>query len=46
MYLKYFGILIKFIYNYKGYLILGLIFYIEFVLGNYVLYYDSDMFLY
>ena len=45
MYRKHFGTPIKPTHNYKGYPILGSIFHIESVPGNYVLHYDSDMLL-
>ncbi|MEB3342148.1 hypothetical protein [Okeania sp.] len=45
MYQKHFGSRIKPTHNYKGYPILGSIFHLESVPGDYVLHYDSDMLL-
>lgn len=45
MYQKHFGSPIKPTHNYRGYPILGSIFHLESVPGDYVLHYDSDMLL-
>ncbi|NET20329.1 MAG: hypothetical protein F6K07_13745, partial [Okeania sp. SIO1H5] len=45
MYQKHFGSPIKPTHNYRGYPILGSIFHIESVPGDYMLHYDSDMLL-
>ncbi|HBB32108.1 MAG TPA: hypothetical protein DDZ80_18690 [Cyanobacteria bacterium UBA8803] len=46
IYQKHFGARIRHSHNYKGYPILGTIFSIEEVIGDYVLHFDSDMLLY
>lgn len=46
VYHKHFGSRIRPTHNYKGYPILGTIFHIESVQGDYMLHYDSDMLLY
>ena len=45
-YQKYFGRVLRYTHNYRGYPIFGSIFSLEFLKGDYVVHFDSDMLLY